>query len=170
MHGIITWEPNSSDRANADNFAKIDLWWSSLNGKTVSLAQRIIPVNGDISTIDWSQQRFDETFTMEGARMGGITLYWSKPEGDRENNITPRKLELSTTEQYLDIYSQAQQQLLIRVAIPGIDYQTIAMEDPQISASSAGENRILYLRDPQQSLEFKITLSPSAIAKLREYM
>ncbi|MGK7874562.1 MAG: hypothetical protein AB4426_15010 [Xenococcaceae cyanobacterium] len=168
METKIIWQQNSSYPDNADNFATISQWWENLNGQEIAFAQRLIPTSGNLDEIDWESQRFDEKFALQMPQIRGITLYWQKPDSEEERNITADKLELDTARQQLYIYPQSQPQLVIRVGIPEIIYQTIELKDPQIAGTSVGENCILLLRDRQQQLEVKLTLSRKSLGQLLE--
>jgi hypothetical protein len=68
------------------------------------------------------------------------------------------------------IYPQSQKELVIRVGIPEIVYQKIELTNPQWQGTNAGENYILTLRDKQQQLEVKLTLSADNLAQLKEQL
>lgn len=170
MEAKIIWQQNSDNPANGSNFATIQQWWANLNDKKIAWRQRLIPESGDVSQLDWESQRFDEVFKLESPQIRGITLYWYKPDGNSERSTTPRKLELDTQQQQLYIYPQSQKELVIRVGIPEIVYQKIELTNPEWQSSSAGENHILILRDRQQQLEVKLTLSPDNLAQLKEQL
>lgn len=168
MTSKIIWQQDSSNPDNTENFAAIIQWWESLQGQEIAWQQRLIPASGNLDEINWEPQRFDEKFALQMPQIRGITLYWQKPDSDGERNITVSKLELKTARQQLYIYPQSQPQMVIRVGTPEIIYQTIELQDPQIAGTSAGENCLLLLRDPQQQLEIKLTLSRQSLGKLLE--
>ncbi len=170
MEAKIVWQQGSDNPNNSSNFATIKEWWTNLNDKKIAWRQRIISQTGDVSQLDWEPQRFDEVFKLETPQIRGITLYWRKPEIKQERSTTPRKLELDTHSQQLYIYPQSQKELVIRVGVPEIIYQKIALTNPQWQGSRAGEGYILTLRDKQQQLEIKLTLSAENLAQLKEQL
>ncbi len=170
MQPKILWQQNSDNPENGNNFATIQQWWTSLNDKKIAWRQRIIPETGNVSELDWEPQRFDEVFKLQTPQIRGITLYWRKPDANQERSTTPRKLELDSDRQQLYIYPQSQKELVIRVGIPEIVYQKIAIANPQWQGTKAGENYILTLRDQQQQLEIKLTLTPANLAQLKQQL
>lgn len=56
------------------------------------------------------------------------------------------------------------------MGLPEILYETIELKNPQWQYSPAGNNHILTLRDAQQQLEVKVTLSPDNISQLKEQL
>lgn len=170
MQPKIIWQQGSDNPENGNNFATIQQWWASLNNKKIAWRQRMISQTGNVSELDWEPQRFDEVFNLQTPQIRGITLYWRKPDSEQERSTTPRKLELDSDLQQLYIYPQSQKELVIRVGIPEIVYQKVAITNPQWEATNAGENYILTLRDKQQQLEIKLTLSPDNLAQLKEQL
>jgi len=170
MQPKILWQQNSDNPENGNNFATIQQWWTSLNDKKIAWRQRLVPQTGDISELDWEPQRFDEVFKLQTPQIRGITLYWRKPDTEQERSTTPRKLELDPHTQQLYIYPQSQKELVIRVGIPEIVYQKIEVTNPQWQGTKARENYILTLRDKQQQLEVKLTLSADNLAQLKEQL
>jgi hypothetical protein len=166
----LLWQQNSDNPENGKNFATIQQWWASIKDKKIAWRQRLIPETGDVSELDWEPQRFDEVFKLQTPQIRGITLYWRKSDAEQERSTTPRKLELDTQRQQLYIYPQSQKELVIRVGIPEIVYQKIAITNPQWEGTRAGENHILTLRDNQQQLEVKLTLTPDNLAQLKEQL
>lgn len=169
------WQQDSNNPENTDNFAAIAQWWASLNGKEIQWQQRLIPPNGEVSQINWEPQRFDEVFPISQTQIRGITLYWNKPE-DRDKSVrepaigdrstTPHKLELDPLQQILYIYPQSQREVIVRVELPDIKYQTIELHDPDLAIGK----KILLLRDKQQQLEIKVTLSPDNLNRLKQML
>ncbi|WP_017303575.1 hypothetical protein [Spirulina subsalsa] len=170
MSNFITWEHNSTDPHNSEVFLQVKQWWESLAGQDMIFAQRLLPPSEQVRDLDWSTQRFDETVTLKNTRVGGITLYWSKQEEEFEHSITLRKLEFHPGRQELYIYSQAQQQLVIRVSTPQIQYTTITVTKPNVAGAKSGENAVILFQDPTEQLELKITLDPVAIEQLRRIL
>jgi hypothetical protein len=168
METKIIWQQDTSNPENANNLAKIGQWWASLKDKEIDWKQRLIPTNGKLDEVNWEQQRFDEKFCLKEPQLRGITIYWQKPDSDRELNITVKKLELDLAKQRIYIYPQLQPQVVIRVSKPEIIYQTIELTNPQVAATAIGDNYLLLLRDPQQQLQVKVILSHGSWAKLVE--
>lgn len=170
MQAKIVWQQNSDNSENGNNFAIIQQWWANLNQQKIAWKQRLISETTNVGELDWESQRFDEIFQLQSPQIRGITLYWSKPGEDRERSTTPHKLELDTQRQQLYIYPQSQKTLVIRVGIPEIIYQKIALKNPQCYSTSAGENYIFILRDEQQQIELQLILSPDNLAQLKEQL
>lgn len=170
MQSKIVWQQSSTKPENASNLALISQWWSNLANKEVSFAQRMIPQSGETDELNWERQRFDEVFELKTPEIRGITLYWRKPDSEQERNTTPHQLVLDTRRQQLFIFPQSQNQLVIRVGLPEILYQTIEMKNPQMEYSLADDNYILTLRDAQQQLEVKVTLSSDNLSQLKQQM
>ncbi len=170
MQAKITWQQGSDNPDNGNNFATIKQWWESLNDKKIAWRQRLIPQSGNVSELNWEPQRFDEVFKLQLPQIRGITLYWRKPDTDRELSTTPRKLELESDRQQLYIYPQSQKELVIRVGVPEIIYRKIEINNPQWQGTSVGENYILTLRDNLQQLEIKLTLNTENLAQLKEQL
>ncbi|MGK7902501.1 MAG: hypothetical protein AB4352_13995 [Hormoscilla sp.] len=160
------WQQNSYNPENANKLAKIKEWWAGLNGQKVHWQQRLLPKNGAVSEINWEPQQFDEQFVISDCQMRGITLYWQKPGADDERSMTPGKLELDSLPQILTIYPQSQGDLVVRVTLPEIKYQMLELSDPDIAVGK----RVILLRDKQQEVEVKITLSPDKLAKLKQLL
>jgi len=66
----------------------------------------------------------------------------------------------------LRIYPQSQQNLIVRVTLPEVKYQMIELSDPDIAVGK----RVILLRDKQQQLEVKITLSPDQLDLLKQLL
>ncbi|MEC4893046.1 MAG: hypothetical protein SAL07_12595 [Oscillatoria sp. PMC 1051.18] len=164
----ITWATNSTNPHNPNYLATIQEWWVSLDGKEVTLAQRLIGENGNASDLNWEPQRFDEKFVIQNPQIRGITVFWYKQDSDVERNLTPEKLEFDTDTQKLYIYPQSQKQVVVRIGLATVQFQTIDLQDPLIVGTSTGEKRIILLRDKQQQIDVKLTLSPQYISKLIE--
>lgn len=170
MQGKIVWQQGSTKSENANNFASISQWWSNLANKEIVWRQRLIPQSGELDELNWEPQRFDEVYELRNPEIRGITLYWCKPDSQQERNTTPYQLVLDTRRQQLYIFPQSQQQLVIRVGLPEIPYQTIEMKNPQLEYSRAYENHILTLRDAQQQLEVKVTFSAENLNQLKQQL
>jgi hypothetical protein len=170
MQVKILWQQNSNNPENGNNFAIIQQWWASLNGRKITWRQRIIPQSGDVSEIDWEPQRFDEEFLLQSPQIRGITVFWQKADAQQERSTTPRKLELDINTQQLYIYPQSQKELVFRVGIPEIVYQKIAIKNPEWKMTTVGDNCILTLRDKQQQLEINLLLTPDNLLQLKEQL
>lgn len=168
MEGKIIWQQGSSKPDNLNNFAFISQWWSNLAGKEVTFAQRLIPQSGEVDELNWEPQRFDEVFELQNPQMRGITLYWRKIDSPQDRNTTAHQLVLDTRRQQLYIFPQSQKQIVIRVALPQIVYETIELKNPQLEYSPSGQNHLLTLRDEDQKLEVKVTLSPEHLNQLKQ--
>lgn len=164
----IIWQQNSSNPNNIDNLTTISQWWQNLNGKEISFAQRIMPPGGTIEQINWEPQRLDENFTIHHPQIRSITVFWYKPDSEAERNITATKLELDTDKQQIYIYPQSQPHIVIRVTVKQIVYNTVELKNPQIAATSVGENYVVLLRDKQQLLEVKVILNPASLTQILE--
>ncbi|MEG3921640.1 MULTISPECIES: hypothetical protein [unclassified Microcoleus] len=161
------WQSGSTDPENADNLNNISQWWANLNGKEISWVQRLIPQIGGLSEIHWHPQRFDETFVIVNPEIREETLYWYIPDSPVQRNNTVDKLELDNLQQQLYIYPQLEAELVIRVGIPEVKYQTLELNNPEIAL---GEDNLLLLWESDQELEIKIYLSNENIAKLKELL
>lgn len=166
MDQTTVWQYGSNNSDNADNLEAIREWWGNLKGIKVDWQQRLLPQDANPHQLNWEPQKFDETFAIVNPEMRGITLYWYKPDSTDERNMTPAKLELDTRHQQLYIYPQSQQQVVVRVTIPEVRYETVEIHDPHIAV---GKNGLLLLfRDKEQLLDIKITLSPEKLQQLKE--
>ena len=159
MEQKVVWQQGSANAENLNNLATIREWWASLNGKEISWQQRIIPLSGEITELNWEPQRFDEVIMVFNLELRGITLYWEKLGDSQERNTTPHKLILDNLRQYLYIFPQSQKDVVICVGLPSIQYQTISITNPEYLYSKLGEDHILILKDIAQELEVKVTLS-----------
>lgn len=168
MQGKIVWQQGSGKPDNLDNLTLIRQWWQSLANKEVTFAQRLIPQTGEVEELNWEKQRFDEAVELKNPDIRGITLYWDKIDSPQERNTTPHQLVLDTRHQQLYIFPQSQKQLVIRVALPQVIYETIELTNPQVEFSSVKGNYLLALRDTQQQIEVKVTLNSEILALLKQ--
>lgn len=168
MQFTIIWQQGSSNPENGNNLAAISQWWASLHGKEIFWQQRLIAQATNASELNWEAQRFDEKFLISNSQIRGITLYWRKPDSQQERSTTPHKLELDTLHQQLYIYPQSQRDIVIKVGIPNVVYQTIELKNPQVEVTAVGEIYSLILRDQLQQIEVKAILSPEAIKQLNQ--
>lgn len=160
------WKQGSGNPENHQILATIGQWWANLDGKEITWQQRIITQNSEVEQLDWEPKRFDEKFAIANPEIRGITLYWRKPDSPQERNTTPHQLILDSIHQYLYIFPQSQKELVIRVGLPSISYQTISLTNPQYLYNPSGKNYILTLRDGIQQLEVKVTMSPENLKEL----
>lgn len=170
MQVKLVWQQGSTDSRNAENFATISQWWTSLNGKEISWRQRLIPEIGAISDLNWEPQRFDEMFPIVTPEVRGITLYWHKTDSKDERNTTPYKLELDQLQQQLYIYPQSQRGVVIRVALPQVVYQQLKIAQPQLALTQSDGQSTLIVRDEAQRLEVQVSLSPEKLAELKQQL
>ncbi|MEG4273124.1 MULTISPECIES: hypothetical protein [unclassified Microcoleus] len=161
------WQSGSTDPENADNLDNIRQWWGNLNGKEISWVERLIPQIGGLSEIHWHPQRFDETFVIVNPEIREETLYWYKPNSPVQRNNTVDKLELDNLQQQLYIYPQLESELVIRVGIPEVKYQTLELNNPEVALA---EDNLLVLWESDLELEIKIYFSKENIAKLKELL
>ena len=166
MKTNLVWQQHNGAADNRENLEVIATWWSNLSGKEVAWQQRLVPVSGDLSEIDWQPQQFDKKLVLNNLQLRGITIYWREGNSETEHNITAGKLQLDTIEQNLYIYPQSQSQVVICVSIPQIVYQKIDLNHPQIAATIKGDNCLLLLRDKEQKLELKISIDRSKMKQL----
>lgn len=167
---MITWQQGNTTPENAENFATISQWWTNLNGKAIAWRQRIIPESGNVRDLNWETQQFDEKFTLIMPSVGGITLYWYKPDSEEKRSTTPVKLELDPEREQLYIYPQSQKQLVIRVARQDILYKSIELKNPQVAGKRTGDQCILLLRDSDSQLEVSVTLTAEKIQALKQIL
>ncbi|MGB3240495.1 MAG: hypothetical protein WBB29_19545 [Geitlerinemataceae cyanobacterium] len=170
MERKITWLSGSNDPDNGDYLDAIRQWWTTLSDREVSWKQRMLPQEGNPEELDWESARFDEVFAIAAPELRGITLYWRKPGDSQERNITARKLELDRLQGCLYIYSQSQQQVVLRVALKQISYQTLELNHPQLTCFADGDRQVLRFRDPAQQMDVKIILSPEEVVHLKQQL
>lgn len=170
MQVKTVWQQGSTDPDNASNFAAIGQWWADLNGKEVTWRQRLIPPTGNVSDLNWEPQRFDEVFAIGLPQIRGITLYWRKLDAKDERNVTPHKLELDRLQQWLYVYPQSQQEVVIRVGLPQVVYQKVKIDNPQWTVTTAEGRSSLILRDEVQRLEIQVNLSSENLAQLKQQL
>jgi hypothetical protein len=158
------WISSGERPENAENFARISQWWASLSGQTVTWRQRLLDPEKEVEQLDWEPQRFDDKFEIANPQVRGITLYWNKPGSPIEHNTTVRQLELDTLRQQLYVYPQSQQNLVIRVGLPEIEYRKLKLNISEIEIEG---DRLIIARDGTQLIEVQLTLSPEQIAQLK---
>jgi hypothetical protein len=160
------WQQGSNNLENPNNLAIIGEWWQGLSGKEVFWQQRLIPNSGEVGELNWEPKRFDELFAIISPELRGITLYWRKPDSPQERNTTPHQLVLDRLHQQLYIFPQSQKELVIRVGLPTIKYQTIEVTNPEWNYVSNGNQQFLTLQDAGQQIEVKVTLSKENLKQL----
>lgn len=165
---LKTWEAETNLPENSATLSQIREWWESLHGKKVTWRQRLIAPGEKAQQLQWDTQKFDETLTMAFPQLRGITLYWRKPEEEEEHNTTPRKLEFEPERQQLYIYPRSRSDLVFRVSLQDLVYQTIHLGNPQVAGVTREGNCILLLRDPDKQLEIKVTLDRASQEKLTQ--
>lgn len=163
----IVWKSGINNQENTDNLHSISQWWTNLNRKQIVWVERMVPQIGGMSEIHWQPQRFDETFIIVNPEIRSDILYWSKPDSAVERNSAVQKLELDNLQQQLYLYPQLEPDMVIRIGIPEVKYQTLEIKNVEIAL---GEDNIMLLWDPEQELEIKIALSSENIVKLQELL
>ncbi len=163
----IVWQSGINSQENTDNLHHINQWWANLNRKEIVWVERMIPQIGGMSEIHWHPQRFDETFIIINPEIRTDTLYWYKPDSTVERNTTVQKLELDNLQQQLYLYPQLEPDMVIRIGIREVKYQTLEIKNIEIAL---GEDNIMLLWDSEQELEIKIALSPENIVKLKQLL
>ncbi|MGD1849128.1 MAG: hypothetical protein ACFCBU_00475 [Cyanophyceae cyanobacterium] len=166
----VVWRYGDSDPANPDNFETISQWWSRLNGQTITWRQRLMDQTADPRQVDWEVERFDEQFVCHGAEVRGISLYWQKVGQEAERNSTPLKLELDGLHQHLYIYPKSQPDLVIRVGLPEVTYQTLKVAASQCEVATKSGGYQLRVLDKTQGLQVDIALSAEQIATLTQQL
>lgn len=170
MERKITWLSGSNNPDNATYLDAIRQWWANLRDREISWQQRLLPPSGNPEELDWETARFDEVFVIAAPELRGITLYWRKPGDSQERNITARKLELDRLQACLYIYSQSQQQVVVRVVLKQVSYQTLKLTHPRSTYLADGDNRVLRFRDEAQQIDVNIILSPEEVVKLKQQL
>ena len=167
---VILWEAQSQNPDNAKNFNIIANWWKSIGKKSVMWKQRITPDNEEI---DWSPQKFDDTFVLAESDVRGITFYWRKGESEDEANTTPVKLEFNPTQQHLYLYPETQENLVISVEIPGAVRETLRMKNPAWFSEkiyNEAENVTTYrlvVHDTTNLIEVEIEMDEASLNYLK---
>ncbi|CDM96612.1 MAG: hypothetical protein P5702_17030 [Limnospira sp. PMC 1291.21] len=166
MDSTTIWELGSSNPDNANNLEVIRQWWANLQNIKIDWQQRLMPQDTDPSQLNWEPQKFDENFVICNPEIRGITIFWSKPNNPDQRSITPRKMVLYLDHQQLYIFSQSQQQLVLKVSIPELKYDTINIENPHIAVGNNG--LMILFRDPAQLLDVKVILTPEKLQQLKQ--
>ena len=166
----VVWRYGDSDPANPAHFETISQWWSRLNGQTITWRQRLMDQTTDPRQLDWEVERFDEQFVCQGAAILGISLYWHKAGKDAERNSTPAKLELDTLHQHLYIYPKSQPDLVIRVGLPEVTYQTIQVTASESSVKLGQGKCILTVIDKTEGVKVEISLGAEQLQALKKQL
>ncbi|MEM9771164.1 MAG: hypothetical protein AAF889_06130 [Cyanobacteria bacterium P01_D01_bin.73] len=166
----VVWRYGDSDPANPAHFETISQWWARLNGQTITWRQRLMDQTPDPRQLDWEVERFDEQFVCQGAEVRGISLYWHKVGQEAERNSTPAKLELDTLHQHLYIYPKSQPDLVIRVGLPEVTYQTLSVAASQCEVAAKAGGYQLSVLDKTQGLQVNIALSAEQAAALKQQL
>lgn len=166
----IAWQYGSSNPENSNHFATINQWWNNLNGKEILWQQRLLPPATEAQNLNWETQRFDEKFIAVNPTIRGITLYWQKPNSPQERSTTAHKLELDQLHQQLYIFPQSQKEVVIRVELPQIAYQNLAMQNPQWQVTPNGDQYVLTLRDDRQKVKVQVTFDATQLSQLKQQL
>jgi hypothetical protein len=167
---VISWEAQSQNPDNSKNFGIIANWWKSIEKKSVMWKQRVVPDSGEIN---WSPQKFDDTFVLTKSDVRGITFYWRKGESEDEANTTPAKLEFNPTQQHLYLYPETQKNLVISVEIPGAVRETLRMKNPawfSEKISDEAKNETIYrliIHDTTNLVEVEIEMDEGSLNFLK---
>ncbi len=162
---VITWQFGLDDPENSKNFRMIAEWWESLQAKDILWKQRLIPEQGNI---DWSLQKFDETMTLLGVDVRGITFYWRKDETGGGGDITPSKLEFAPAAQRLYLYPETHKDLVISVEVAEPIAQKVFIEHPTWFSEKTGESIYqLVILDQPGKTEVRIEMDENSLNLLK---
>lgn len=164
------WVYGSNAPENPQNFDTIRHWWAGLSGKAVTWRQRILEEGGDPRELDWEVERFDEQFPLKDPQVRGITLFWYKPGSEPERSATPRRLELDTLQQALYIFPQSQPEVVIRVALPEPNYQTLKLTNPEVAVETGSGRCTLALTDPKVGVVVRVALNAEGLYALKKQL
>ena len=164
------WQQDSNNPENGNNFDTIRLWWQSIGGQEVTWQQRLLPASGDPGDIDWETQRFDEAFLLLSPEIRGITLYWRRMGTEEERSMTARKAILDNANQCAYVYSQSQENLIVRIGVPQVSYQAFDLVDPELDGRAIDGSYHLTLRDAQQQVEVKVILNAESLYALKKLL
>lgn len=164
----IVWEAGSSQPENAENFKVIAEWWKSLVSQKIIWKQRLIGASGQV---DWSPQKFDETFAFAETAVRGITFFWKKEGGG--GDITPMKLEFTPLFQRILIYSETRKDLVICVEVPFKMENTLKMTNPSWFAEKTKSEKgmvdwyQLVIRDQDTQTELTVSMDEGSLHYLK---
>lgn len=66
------------------------------------------------------------------------------------------------------IFPKSQNQLIIRVGLPEVSYETVEMTNPETECQQLDGKYLLTLRDPIGHIEVKVNLSPENLSQLKQ--
>lgn len=164
----IVWEAGSPQPENAENFKVIAEWWKSLASQKILWKQRLIGANGQV---DWSPQKFDETFALAETAVRGITFFWKKESGG--GDITPMRLEFTPLFQRILLYSESRKDLVICVEVPFKMENTLKMTNPSWFAETINTEKEgmtgyqLIIRDQETQTELTVNMDQGSLHYLK---
>ncbi len=168
MYMAIVWESGSTQPENAENFKVIAEWWKSLASQKIAWKQRLIGANGQV---DWTPQKFDDTFAFVETAVRGITFFWKKEGG--AGDITPSKLEFTPLFQRILLYSESRKDLVICVEVPFKMENTLKMTNPSWFADTIKTEKgdvtgyQLVIRDQETQTELTVTMDQGSLHYLK---
>jgi hypothetical protein len=168
MSTITRWQVGQADAENLNALTAIQQWWSNIPGQPLLWQQRILGEAAD--QISWERQRFDEDLNFDTADLRGVTLFWRKAGETQERNLTAAKLELDPTQQQLDIYSQVQANLVVRITVLQPKLQVLKLVDPELDYQAQAGQHVMLIRDRKQNLEVQIILSSDRYSQLQQQL
>jgi len=164
------WVYGSTDPENPSHFETIRQWWVGLLGQPITWRQRLIDRTTDPADLDWEAERFDEEFIMSNPDVRGITLYYRKQGSDVERSTRPQTLKLSANGQYLFIYPQSQNDVVIRVGQPEAHLDTIDLTNPTATVATGSGRCLLTLTDPIAGMAVRVTLDAESLLALKKLL
>jgi hypothetical protein len=170
MQPSIIWSAGGNTPENPAHLDEIRHWWQQLRDRKIFWQQRILPADAHPQELDWQPQRFDEVFAIQNPDLRGITLYWQKPDASQERNITPSRLELDRPASCLYVYPQSQSQVVLRIGLPQVRYESIELSSVELSYVADSDPPMLIIRDPQQRVEVKVKLDGDRLAQLKQQL
>jgi len=159
------WQTGSHDPSNPEHLAAIRQWWESLANKEVNWRQRVLSGTLEASSLNWDDQRFDESFLLISPQLRGITLYWKKSSQADERGTTPHRLELDLLNQHLYVYPQSQPEIVIRIEAKEFAFRSLNLEVTLVEYDAA--HQTLRLRDNLQRVEINAHLTLELINQLQ---
>lgn len=164
------WTYGSTDPQNPSYFETIRQWWIGLSGQPVTWRQRLIDRTTDPADLDWEAERFDEEFVISNLDVRGITLYYRKQGSDVERSTRPQTLQLSANGQYLFIYPQSQNDVVIRVGQPEARLETIDLTNPTATVATGEGRCLLTLTDAIAGTAVRVTLNAESLLALKKLL
>lgn len=159
------WQTGSHNPANPEHLAAIRQWWESLDHKEVNWRQRILSGTTEAASLNWDDQRFDESFLLVTPQLRGITLYWRKSSQTDERSTTPHRLELDLLHRCLYVYPQSQPEVVIRIESKELAFRSLNLEATVMEYDAA--HQILRLRDNLQQIEINAHLTLEVISQIQ---